>query len=347
MKKYKYTKTFSFEGKKYYIHGDSLEEVYEKKARRLQQLESGRVLISKDMPVSAWAEQALDTYKVNVSTDSLKDTKLRLQKHVFSEIGNLPLRSVTPLHCQRIMNNQQSMSYSHITKVYQEMHFIFEKAVENHLLLQNPVDNITKPKGIKGVRRSLTENELEHFKKISADTNEYMLFELMLYCGCRPGEAMICRRDDIEDIKGKHMLHIRGTKTVNADRYVPFPNSLYQKVEHLTADALLAPNKAGRKHSTSSYNRLSANLRRAMNISMGCKLYRNELVPPYPLAEDFVPYNFRHTYCTNLARSGVDIRTAQKLMGHANIQLTANIYTHVDMNDILKAADIIEKHQTI
>ena len=34
---------------------------------------------------------------------------------------------------------------------------------------------------------------------------------------------------------------------------------------------------------------------RAMNISMGCKTYRNALIPPYPLAADFVPYCLRHT----------------------------------------------------
>ena len=77
---------------------------------------------------------------------------------------------------------------------------------------------------------------------------------------------------------------------------------------------------------------------------MGCKVYRNALVPPMPLAEDFVPYDLRHTYCTDLARAGVDIRTAQKLMGHANISVTADIYTHVDTQDIVGAADQIDRY---
>ena len=71
----------------------------------------------------------------------------------------------------------------------------------------------------------------------------------------------------------------------------------------------------------------------------GYKCYRNQLQPPLPLAEDFVPYCLRHTFCTNLAKAGVDIRTAQKLMGHSNIQMTANIYTHVDDSQIQIAAE--------
>ena len=81
-----------------------------------------------------------------------------------------------------------------------------------------------------------------------------------------------------------------------------------------------------------------------MNISMGCKVYRNELIPPFPLADDFVPYDLRHTYCTNLARAGVDIRVAKKLMGHANISITADIYTHVDTKDIESAAELINRY---
>ena len=74
-----------------------------------------------------------------------------------------------------------------------------------------------------------------------------------------------------------------------------------------------------------------------MNIEMGCKVYRNELIPPLPLDDDFVPYFFRHTYCTDLQKKGIDIRMAQKLMGHSDISLTANIYTHFD-DDLMELA---------
>ena len=80
---------------------------------------------------------------------------------------------------------------------------------------------------------------------------------------------------------------------------------------------------------------------REMNIAMGCALYRNRLMPPYPLAEDLVPYCFRHTFCTNLQKKGVDIRTAQYLMGHSDIRMTANIYTHADEETILSAANLL------
>ena len=70
-------------------------------------------------------------------------------------------------------------------------------------------------------------------------------------------------------------------------------------------------------------------------------------MPPYPLAEDFVPYCLRHTYCTDLAKAKVDVRVAQKLMGHANISITADIYTHTDMDDILEASELIAEYSRV
>ena len=46
--------------------------------------------------------------------------------------------------------------------------------------------------------------------------------------------------------------------------------------------------------------------------------------------ERFTAHQLRHTYCTMLYMSGVDILTTSKLMGHSSIQITLEIYTHLD-----------------
>jgi site-specific recombinase XerD len=49
------------------------------------------------------------------------------------------------------------------------------------------------------------------------------------------------------------------------------------------------------------------------------------------------PHIFRHTFCTNLMRSGVDIKTIQYLMGHTTIDMTINTYTHTTYEDVERA----------
>ncbi|WP_330671962.1 tyrosine-type recombinase/integrase [Brotonthovivens ammoniilytica] len=40
------------------------------------------------------------------------------------------------------------------------------------------------------------------------------------------------------------------------------------------------------------------------------------------------PHVFRHTFCTNMANAGMDVKTLQYLMGHLDVGVTLNIYTH-------------------
>ncbi|MGN1348996.1 MAG: tyrosine-type recombinase/integrase [Acutalibacteraceae bacterium] len=56
--------------------------------------------------------------------------------------------------------------------------------------------------------------------------------------------------------------------------------------------------------------------------------------------ESFTPHQLRHTYCSILYWSGVDLKTAQVLMGHSDLSVTANIYTHENDKVSKEAADI-------
>jgi len=335
MKDYKFRKTFSFDGKRYVIRANTEQELYEKIALKKRDLEEGRVVISNSMTVAQWTEKAFATYKTNMSDNVKKDTMLRVNKHILSVIGNLKLKQVKPLHCQEIMNKQVGMSWSHIQKVYQELNFIFDTAVKNKFILDNPASEVVRPKAKKGHRQALDIKEREIFEKVTADNDRFLIFLLMYHCSCRPGEAIACQGTDLTIIDGFPALHIRGTKTEKADRVVPVPLELYRKIKDTSPFSPLAPNDAGRFHTESSYNRAVSLLKREMNIAMGCHLYRNALVPPFPLRVDFVPYDLRHTYCTRLAEMGVDIRVAQRLMGHANISITADIYTHVQDTQLM------------
>ena len=338
--KYEYSLDFSFEGRRYKVRGHSRDEVVAKKSLKLRDLEEGRVTINGSTTVSRWTEKCMETYKPNISDAYRKEMTYRLNKHVLSAIGNIAIKDVKPLQCQGILNNLAGMSKSQILKMHQEMCFIFDKAVENKLILESPAAHLVRPSAAYHKRRSITETERKHLLEVCVDP-KYTLFLLMLYCGCRPGEAMEAQGRDILYVDDIRCLHIRGTKTENADRFVPLPDVMYDRIKDVSGFDYLCPNASGRKHSESSYKRLSRTLKRDLNISMGARTYRNKLIPPFPLAVDFAPYMLRHTYCTDLQKMGIDVRAASKLMGHADIRTTANIYTHQDNETLKQAAELM------
>ena len=44
---------------------------------------------------------------------------------------------------------------------------------------------------------------------------------------------------------------------------------------------------------------------------------------------NITPHVCRHTYCSNMAKSGMNPKTLQYLMGHSDIAVTLNVYTHI------------------
>ncbi|PHU36041.1 tyrosine-type recombinase/integrase [Pseudobutyrivibrio ruminis] len=343
-KKYAFKKTFTYEGKRYVVYADSEKQLYKKMYDKQRALEEGKVTVSDNMLVSDWAKVAIDSYKRNLNKKGREDMLLRVNKHILSRIGSQTVKSIKPIQCQALMNALEGYSWSTVQKVYQDLQFIFRTALQNHLILDNPAKDVVRPAAIKGQRQAIKGREREIFLKVVDGVDKFRVFELMFYCGCRPAEAIKCQGSDLSVKDGVALLHVRGTKTKNSDRIVPMPDELYQKVKNVGPFEPLAPNSSGRFHSESSYNRCANDLKRQMNIAMGCRTYRNALIPPYPLRESFVPYDLRHTYCSDLARRGIDIRVAQKLMGHSSISITADIYTHVQDEQILDdAAQILGK----
>lgn len=53
------------------------------------------------------------------------------------------------------------------------------------------------------------------------------------------------------------------------------------------------------------------------------------------------PHVCRHTYCSNMAKSGMNPKTLQYLMGHSDIGVTLNTYTHLKLEDAQKEVNKI------
>lgn len=329
------------------MRGKTEREAIEKFALKKRDIEEGKVAVSSNMSVSAWAYKAVNTYKTRQKEVTRKTYESRMKHCILEKIGSMPLKTDKPIHCQETLNKQAGKSKAQIAEVCQTLKFIFRTAHENGLILTNPAEHIVQPVGTKTHRRAITDRERAALLQVAETDPRFNIFLLMLFCGCRPSEAMAAQGQDIQQIDGYPVLHIRGTKTANADRFVPIPEDFYQKIKKTPQWRNICLTEAGTAYKPQSFRRLFHRLRREMNIALGCRVYRNELLPPFPLAEDFVPYCLRHTYCTDLQKKGVDIRTAQYLIGHADIQMTANIYTHADQSTITRAAELIAKIATV
>lgn len=336
----KFRKTFSYNGKKYQVYASSEREAYEKMFRKKQELEEGD--FSKTVPtVRKWTEIAIDTYKTAQKPITRTKFVSRVDHCILEHIGSLRLDKVTPLDCQRVVNLQQGKSKTQVNEVFNALKFIFSTACNNDIIRQDPTRRLIKPSYTSGRRRAITEEEREIIEKCFRLDPRFIAFAIMLYCGCRPSEARAVTLDDIFTEDNRIFLKVRGTKTASSARIVPVPPKLQDLLPN-ECQYTLSHTKNGRALNAGEFNLMWKKFKREMNILMGAKTYRNKLLQDL-VADDLVPYCLRHTFCTDLQKAGVDLRTAQYLMGHADIKMTANIYTHVDTEIVKSTYDILSK----
>ena len=116
-------------------------------------------------------------------------------------------------------------------------------------------------------------------------------------------------------------------------RFVPLPDELAAMLDKKSR--YFFHRKDGRMLTATGLRRMWASFHRACDRAAGAEIYRNKIIT-HAFDPATTPHYLRHTYCSNLRRQGVDLKTAQYLMGHSDIATTANIYSHVTEDDIRK-----------
>lgn len=318
--------TFTFEGRRYVARGNTKAEADANALLMKMKLESGSAAIESTMKVNDWFEQYMSIYKSTAAKKTIRDYRGFYTRRIAPEIGNMPLRAVKTLHCQKIVNNMSKYSASYGNKVIMLLKSIFRQAVSNNLISRNPADNVIIPEMESGERRALTTAERKKLQAVWNDIGRAGLYaKVIYYCGLRPSEVLRIKGKDIQG----DILHVPGKKTKNADRRVPIPKALV--LPKISKEDLLFP-------STKHGGEMGPDAERYF-----WKVIRNAMNAP----EDLTAYCLRHDYCTRLQEAGVPIDVARRLMGHSSIELTSRIYTHASEITIEQARLLINKRNQV
>lgn len=347
-------KTARYNGKKYEATGKTELEAMTKLAEKLAAAKRGEETVGGSMTVNAWFAQWKATYKdpKGLTPKSLGMYDEKFNGYIKPAIGYMKLKDVKDVHLQRILNGQAGMSASHVKKLRMVLQEMFKRARQSRLIPYDPAELLELPSVRQGKRRSITEEERKAILAV-AETHRAGLWVLtLLYTGMRPGETAALTWADVDFKNNEIHVHaakesgskaIKGPKTGAGVRDIPIHSDLLPKLLKAKKAPFspVFPTGAGNFQNENSLRRLWTGFKRDLDIYMGAKLERNKIVKSV-VADDLTPYCFRHTFCTDLQRAEVPINNAKELMGHSDIQTTANIYTHRDTKTLHKAIAMLD-----
>lgn len=232
----------------------------------------------------------------------------------------------------------------------------FEMAVEDDAIRKNPFKfklcDIIPNDADK--RTALTKSQQELYLSFIRDyghDNYYEDIEILLQTGLRVSELYGLTRADIDFDKRRIFINkqlcrtadrpyfITEPKTKSGVRCVPMSDRAYiafrrvlqnrtaPKVEMIVDGhaGFLFLDKDGRP-------KVGMHLQNYMRLMQKkfIKLYGN-------VTPNITPHVLRHTFCSNMAAAGIDPKSLQTIMGHSNVSVTYDVYTHVDIETVEKA----------
>ena len=331
-------KSIYIDGRRYWATGTDEVEVQLKLREIERDVRRGTFTQPVGITVEKWTGEWLDTYKSQTCNETtLKNLRSMISTSLYPHLGMLQIQSIKPVHLQRFLLAlaEEGKSQSYIIKMKNSLEGIFGTAQDNGIIAASPATRITMPNVKSGHRRALTQRERAAFLAACDKCGMAGLWgKVLYYTGMRPAESAEIRGEDILIDDGVRYLHVKGTKTEKADRYVPLPAEL--ELPNLKKKELLLHTKAGEPLTKSAMRRAWQRLTRQMNIEMGCKTFRGAVVDPV-VKDDLVPYCLRHNYATMLQEAGVDIGVASAMLGHASTATTSRVYTHHNLQSVKSA----------
>lgn len=281
-----------------------------------------------------------------------------------SNIGIIKLKDLRAANIQAYYNTlvkEKNKTPDTIKTINKVLKSVLNQAIKENYILINYCNNVVLPKiGQKEEIQIFTLEEQQRFINALENHRNRALFILVLGTGLRIGEVVALKWHDIDfetvelkvqrtfkrvaklnndDKEGNKTEIIEQLpKTKYSERTIPIPSSIIkelkshkkrQNVEKIKAgeayvnNDLIFPNELGEPTDTRNLSRSYERILNRTNI-------------PH---KKF--HALRHTYATRLFENDVPLKTVQILMGHSNIKITADIYTHVMPEEKIKAVEKI------
>ena len=350
---------FTYDGKRYYVYGATLKEAHLKADEKLKELEAGARKRSKDQTFSEYVERWSEAREKTVKGATIRKQELQFKAASSAVIdrngkhfGDIPLKD---LEVQDIRELQKALSRrvdrdgkplpgkkerspQTINDIIALVSHVLSDAVNERAMDWNPCKGVKNLKredrpARETIHRALTEEELILFFTAAEESWYYYLYRFLLASGCRCGEAGALMLSDVKPDR----VEIRRTVTKNqygTNVIGDTPKTGQGRRDIPMTDAIREAISAQKAVNASVFGDVIG-----MNDTIFRTGWGNILVPANVDRDiericrrvgmkKFTAHAFRDTFATRCISSGMNPKTLQEILGHADFSVTMNVYAH-------------------
>lgn len=356
-----YTRTFTFEGKKYFVYAKTQAEFDLKIAEKKAELAAGA-----DKRKNPTMQEFYESWQAD-REKGVSENTTRTQNHYFKivadmyiprlskKFGKIKITEVKPEDMKLI---QKELSKDRMTRTVNDymamLNHIFKDACTNQYISYNPCATIKRYKRTEEAaretyHRALSVEETKKFFEGAKDSYYYNVFRIAIYTGMRIGEIGALMYSDIKggfihvertitrSVDGGHKIG-SDAKTAAGKRKIPVTDkvnevlSQQKQINMMLDDGVIDIQKPVFRAPMRGLLKAGQVDREIRSI---CKRVG---------IEPFTAHAFRDTFATRAVEGNMNLKTLQEILGHADFAITMNLYAHCmdetktkEMNDLIIA----------
>lgn len=349
-------------GKRKTIYNSSIRELKKDLAEKI----AGNInftSIRQEIALDDWFKRWMEVYK----DKSIRPNTKREYTHIYNKnispyLGGRKINSLVKSDIQQLIDiaYDSNYKYERQSKIKVILTDMLERALEDDLIIKNPVKGV-KLRSDKEIKaKALTLSEQETFFEYCKNTFYDNLFNIAVNTGLRPGELFALTLGDIDFEENtinvdktlvyqqyltdtRKEFHLEAPKTKQSYRKVPM-NSVCKEylLRQIELKKIVSQKRPKEQNSYLFVSKFNTPLNSQMySDAIRAIIKQINLTRSFDDEfEIFSGHTLRHTFATRCIENGIQPKVVQAYLGHATLKMTMDLYVHVTDD---KAAEDIEK----
>lgn len=334
-------------GKRRYFYEKKRQDVYEKMQAALREKQLGTLVDASQQTVEQYLQQWLEhSAKDHIRPRIYERYEQYVRLHLIPLLGKIKLQALSPQHIQTWKSKKlkEGLSPTTVRTVHIVLHKALSDAVKLGLLMRNVSEMVSPPRKARQEMRVLSAGQARQFLDASVGQPDEALFTMALATGMRRGELLGLKWQDISFQEG--VLRVRRTlsrvptvmgegagmlvesepKTSQSRRTIILPGFAIEALQRQSQLQAEWKQNAGAAWEEHGY---------VFTTPLGRYIHPNTLYARFKVLlkkaglPDIRFHDLRHSVATLLLSSGVHPKVVQEILGHSQISMTMDIYSHV------------------
>lgn len=338
-------------GKRKTIYGKKIRELRKQLAEAVVENENF-TSIKEEITLDKWFDKWMKVYKErSIRPNTKRDYTHIYGKNISPYIGGRYINSLVKSDIQLLIDraHDDNYAYERQNKIKVILNDMLQRAVEDNLLNNNPVNGVKLRANKEMKAKVLTIEEQNIFFDYCRHTFYENLFNVAVNTGLRPGELFALQISDISLENGyidvnktlvyqkyltdeRKEFHVERPKTKQSYRKVPINSVCRVYLEKQLVQKKVVSKKRPKQQNdylfvtkfntplnSQIYSDAIKAVIRQINLT---RTFDNQF-------KIFSGHTLRHTFATRCFENGVDAKVVQSYLGHASLKMTMDLYTHV------------------